>query len=245
MTCATCVVKLKTETKQIITHTHTQKPPNTKPNQTTNKKHPNIAKQKQTNKKTPNKTNKQPHTHTKNPPNQSILWQTGHDSINAVIWLRVAWSDCIQDYHMATHQTGTNWAWKICSRYFGKNNLTLVSTMPNHGGLCSPKANNIKLVCYTTHLDRNVTTTNKICISCSGQAEHNRNYWTAYKRLIHKMQGNTKFKHYLKMYHPVQETYCWKQTYHNLLEQAHCKGKKKYTCLNMSNFKGTLQHCQE
>lgn len=82
--------------------------------------------------------------------------------------------------------------------------------MPKHGGLCSPKANNVKLACYTTHLDRNLTTANKICISCSEQAECNSPKITelsviVYKKLIHKMQGNTKFKHYRKIYHPAQE----------------------------------------
>lgn len=41
------------------------------------------------------------------------------------------------------------------------------------------------------------------------------------------MQENTNFKHYLKMYYPVHKTYFWKQVYHNVLEQAHFKGKKK------------------
>jgi len=44
---------------------------------------------------------------------------------------------------------------------------------------------------------------------------------TASKKLTHKMQENTNFKHYLKMYHHVHKTYFGKQIYHTVLEQAH------------------------
>lgn len=59
---------------------------------------------------------------------------------------------------------------------------------------------------------------------------------TDYKKLTYKMQENTNFRHYLKMHYPVHKTYFWKQIYHNVLEQARLKGKKKIKKIHLLEY---------